>query len=228
MTATATFTGFPPAAPRFFRALARNNDKAWFAAHRDEYETAVLAPARAFVIDLGARLAKEVPGLVADPRTDRSIFRLYRDVRFSPDKSPFKTHLGLLWWEGMGDKLASSGFYFQLDAKDVYLGLGFYQFTPAALAAYRERVLDSKHGPALQRALRAMEKLGYTVGGERTQRVPRGCDPAHPRAELLKYKGLYAGLSLGLPAALHGPKLLPLVHGHFKAMLPLHRSLRVL
>lgn len=222
------FTGFPPAAPRFFRALAQNNDKAWFAAHRDEYEAAVLAPARAFVVALGARLAKDVPGLVADPRTDRSIFRLHRDIRFSPDKSPFKTHLGLLWWEGMGDKLASSAFYFQLDAKDVYLGLGFYQFTPEALAAYRERVLDPKHGPALIRALRAVEQRGYTVGGERTQRVPRGFDPAHARAELLKHKGLYAGISLGLPAALGGPELLPLVHGHFKALLPLHRWLRVL
>jgi uncharacterized protein (TIGR02453 family) len=225
---TPEFTGFPPAAPRFFRALARNNDKAWFAAHRDEYEAAVLAPARAFVVALGARLAKDVPGLVADPRTDRSIFRLHRDIRFSPDKSPFKTHLGLLWWEGMGDKLESSAFYFQLDGKDVYLGLGFYQFTPAALTAYRERVLDPKHGPALQRALRLMERRGYTVGGEQTQRVPRGFDPAHPRADLLKYKGLYAGLSLGLPAAVQGPELVGLVHGHFKAMLPLHRCLRVL
>ena len=225
---TTDFTGFPMAAPRFFRALARNNDKAWFAAHRDEYETAVLAPARAFVLALGARLARSVPGLVADPRTDRSIFRLHRDTRFSGDKSPFKTHLGLLWWEGMGKKLEGSAFYFQLDAKDVYLGLGFYQFTPPALAAYRELVIDPKRGPALQRALRAMEKRGYTVGGERTKRVPRGFDAAHPRAELLKYKGLYAGISLGLPAELQGPGLVGLVHGHFKALLPLHRSLRVL
>jgi uncharacterized protein (TIGR02453 family) len=224
----AEFTGFPPAAPRFFRALARNNDKTWFEAHRADYEAAVLEPARAFVVALGAKLARDVPGLNADPRTDRSIFRLHRDIRFSPDKSPFKTHLGVLWWEGVGHKLESAGFYFQLDGKGIYLGDGFYQFTRGALAAYREMVLDPKAGPALQRAVREVEKRGYTVGGEQTQRVPRGCDPEHPRAELLRRKGLYAGIGLGLPPELHGPELVDLVHGHFKAMLPLHRRLRIL
>lgn len=224
----AEFTGFPPAAPRFFRALARNNDRAWFEAHRADWEGAVLTPARALVVALGAKLARDVPGLNADPRTDRSIFRLHRDIRFSPDKSPFKTHLGVLWWEGLGHKLESAGFYFQLDAKQIYLGGGFYQFSKAALAAYRERVLDPKAGPALQRAVREVEKRGYTVGGEQTKRVPRGCDPEHPRADLLRRKGLHAGISLGLPGALHGPELVDLVHGHFKAMLPLHRRLRVL
>ena len=225
---TSEFTGFPPAAPRFFRALAKNNDKAWFEAHRADYEESVLGPARAFVVEVGKRLAKDVPGINADPRTDRSIFRLHRDIRFSPDKSPFKTHLGILWWEGLGHKLESAGFYFQLSATEIYLGDGFYHFSKDALAAYRERVLDPKAGPALQRAAREVERRGYTVGGEQTQRVPRGLDPEHPRADLLRRKGLYAGLSLGLPAESSGPELVDLVHGHFKAMLPLHRQLRVL
>lgn len=226
MPEPAAFNGFPKSASNFLRALKRNNDKGWFASNRDEYERTVLNPARGFVVAMGDRLRGELPGINADPRTDRSIFRIHRDVRFSPDKSPFKTHLGVILWDGPGAKLESSGFYFHLDPPELYLGTGFYYFSKESLAAYRELVLDAKAGPSLQRAVNLVVRRGYAIGGEKTKRVPRGCDPQHPRAELLKHKGLYVGIGMKQPPELHGPELVEFCHGHFRAMLPLHRQLR--
>lgn len=228
MPDVAPFTGFPKATPKFYRDLARNNDKAWFATNKPVYEKAVLAPARSFVVAMGTALKKQLPGINADPRTDRSIFRIHRDVRFAKDKSPFKTHLGILLWDGPGAKMESSGFYLHLEPPEFYLGAGYYQFSRESLAAYRELVLDPKAGPALQRAVNAVVKAGYTLAGEKTKRVPRGCDPEHPRAELLKHKGLFAGLGSKIPPEFHGPELVALCQAHYKALMPLHKQLRML
>ena len=225
---SADFTGFPKASLRFLRALKRNNDKAWFAEHRDEYDAAVLEPARAFVVAMGEALRGKVPGINADPRTDRSIFRIHRDVRFSKDKSPYKPNLGVILWDGPGAKMESSGFYMHLEPPQFFLGGGYYMFSKESLAAYRELVVHPKSGPALQRAVKLVEKRGYEIGGEKTKRVPRGYDPDHPRAELLKHKGLHVGISMKPPAELHGPELVAFCRAHFLAMLPLHKQLRML
>ncbi len=222
------FTGFPKAAPKFLRALKRNNDKAWFAEHREEYDRNILEPARAFVVAMGDALRKDLPGINADPRTDRSIFRIHRDIRFSKDKSPYKAHLGVILWDGPGAKMESSGFYLHLEPPELYLGCGYYMFSKESLAAYRELLLDPKGGPALQRAVKLVAKRGYEIGADKTKRVPRGCDPDHPRAELLKHKGLFAGLGMKVPPEFHGPELVTFCRGHFKALLPLHKQLRML
>ena len=92
--------GFTPAAVKFLAALRRHNDRAWFASQKDRCEAVRLGPARDLVNALGHRLQKKRPSLIADPRIDRSIYRLNRDTRFSPDKTPYKTHLALWLWEG--------------------------------------------------------------------------------------------------------------------------------
>ena len=177
---------------------------------------------------MGDALRGKVPGINADPRTDRSIFRIHRDVRFSKDKSPYKPNLGVILWDGPGAKMESSGFYLHLEPPEFYLGCGYYMFSKESLAAYRELVTHPKAGPALLRAVKLVEKRGYSIGGEKTKRVPRGFDPAHPRAELLKHKGLYAGIEMKPPAELHGPELVGFCRDHFQALLPLHRQLRML
>src|SRR5213083_1396570 len=98
----ASFTGFDPAALDFLRGLGEHNDRAWFEAHRADYEGLLLAPARELVIALGERLTAIAPGLRADPRVNGSILRINRDTRFSNDKRPYKTHLDLWLWEGDG------------------------------------------------------------------------------------------------------------------------------
>src|SRR5947208_986392 len=99
--ATASFAGFPPAGLQFLAGLQANNNKTWFDANRADYDTGLIAPARQFVVDLGAKLREQVsPRIHAEPRTGGSLMRINRDTRFSKDKSPYKDYLGLWFWEG--------------------------------------------------------------------------------------------------------------------------------
>jgi uncharacterized protein (TIGR02453 family) len=100
MAGNTGFNGFPKECIEFFRDLEKNNDKRWFEQHKEQYEKQVQTPSRYFVVDLGRKLQKIAPNVVADPRVNRSLFKIHRDTRFSPDKTPFKTNLGLWLWEG--------------------------------------------------------------------------------------------------------------------------------
>lgn len=225
----ASFTGFPRECVSFYRELRRHNDQVWFARHRAAFEAHVMEPSRRFVEALGDRLRPLAPGLQADPRVNRSIFRIQRDTRFSPDKTPYKTHLGIWLWEGPGPRMECSGFYFQLEPPRIYLGVGIYLFPRPLLAAYREALCDRRRGKAFARAVAAIERSdAYAFGGRRYRRVPRGCAPGHPLAEYLLHDGLYAGREDRLPESLHSAAFVEDCAGHFEALLPLHRWLREL
>lgn len=227
MALSSEFTGFPKTAVQFFRELSENNDKQWFEAHRKTYETQVLAPAQAFVIALGKRLAAISPKVVADPRIDQSIFRLYRDVRFSKDKAPFKTHLGILFWEGPHKKMENSGYYFQLDGSGIFLGAGLYMFPPYIMETYRQSVVHPVHGPALAKAAQAVtEHPACKIGGDKYKKTPRGYAADHPLADWLLYKGLYAYWEGGHPAELHSPAFADFCFAKFKDLSPLHHWMR--
>ena len=179
----------PKEAIAFFKGLEANNSKAWFDVHRDDYLEHVLEPLKFLVMALGAAFTRKIPGIVADPRVNGSIFRINRDTRFSRDKSPYKTQAGVYLWIGPGEKLACPGFYFEIGPRHVSLGSGTYMFADSAIGAYRRYV--SEKGNRLATAIRKAEKAGFELGGEKLKRVPSGFDPAHKHAELLKHKGLY-------------------------------------
>lgn len=226
MQDTVIFTGFPHEAFEFLRDLKAHNSRAWFQRHRAGYENYILAPARAFVVELGSRLRERYPGIIAVPRINRSIFRLNRDTRFSSDKSPYKTHLALWFWEGSRPRMENSGFYIQIDAERLMLGTGIYQFPGDLLEPYRKAVLDRKSGPALGRITERISKTaGYNLGGIGYKRVPSGYDREHPRAELLKYKGLYAGNESGLPDEIEGREFAAYCIKRFEPIEGLHRWL---
>ncbi len=222
----ATFLGFSPRALAFLAELAVNNRRDWFEAHRAVYDRDLLPAARSLVEALGEGLRPLAPGLVADPRVDRSIFRLYRDTRFSGDKSPYKTHLGLWLWEGPGPRMECSGFYFQLEPDELLLGVGLYLFPPRLLAAYRQEAAAPRTGPALAQAVaQALSAGPYELYGRRYQRVPRGYDSGHPNAELLKHNGLSALFSAPLPPEVGTPELPAYCLARFRDMLPVHQWL---
>ena len=110
MTKKLIFNGFTKETFRFFRDLENNNTKEWFQENRTLYEKNVMEPAQEYVMEMGERLKSISPKIVAIPKTDKSIFRIYRDVRFSKDKTPYKTHLGIFFWEGPRKKLGNPGF----------------------------------------------------------------------------------------------------------------------
>lgn len=225
MPARKGFGGFTKETVRFFTLLEKNNSKAWFEAHRPYFEKNVLEPARAFVVAMGERLQTLSPEVNAEPRTDRSIFRLHRDIRFSKDKSPYKTHLGLYFWEGRGKRMECPGYYFHLEPPDLMLGAGLYMFPKPVLARFRKAAADGKTGKALRQAIARVEKKGYEVGGEHYKRVPRGVDPEHPNADLLRHNGLWVGTEVRIPEQLYGPGIVGWAFERFRAMDPVQRWL---
>jgi len=199
------FSGFDPAALDFLRGLGEHNDRAWFEAHRADYEERLLAPAREFVVALGERLAAIAPALHADPRVNGSILRINRDTRFSNDKRPYKTHLDLWLWEGDGPSRGCSGFFLRIEAGGIGYGAGMHHFEKDVLAAYRAAVDDPRRGPALERAVKKATASGALVGREGWKRVPAPYPAGHPRADLLRYGGLVAGARAPIPAEFSTP-----------------------
>ena len=226
MARHATFEGFPREALKFLKGIERHNDRDWFERHRAEYEACLLDPARAFVEALGRRLRRLVPGIRVEPRIDGSILRMHRDTRFSRDKSPYRTWLGLSFWEGDGPAREHPGFFLQLSASELSLDAGLHRFTREQLAAYREAAADPETGKALRRALRRVTAKGaVSIVGERFKRVPRGLDPEHVNADLLRHDGLFARRA-GLPTRpLLGERAVDSCYSVFRELAPVQRWL---
>ncbi len=219
------FSGFPRDALRFFSAIKKNNDRTWFEAQKKNYQASVLATAEAFVSILGPRLRTLSKDLRFDPRTNGtgSVKRIYRDTRFSKDKSPYKTYLGILFWQGPRKaKKENPGFLFHLDEKGARIFAGLYAFPPDVLKAYRAALLDKRLGKELVFAMESIgKKRGYELGGPHYKRVPQGYDANHPRAELLRHNNLYAISPRIEPATVMSPKLLDACFKQCRDMAPL-------
>jgi uncharacterized protein (TIGR02453 family) len=221
-----SFSGFTKETIRFFSALRRNNNREWFERNRDTYEAQVMGPAKAFVTDMGERLKSIAPRIVAAPKVNKSIFRINRDTRFSQDPSPYKTNLGLYFWDGLGSRMESSGFYFHLEPPHLMLGGGMYIIPDNLLGRFRHAVVDPKSGREIGTIVAAIRAIpGFTVEGLHYKRVPVGFDPAHPNAELLKHKGLYGGVDLKIPEEFFTARLVDFCFERFRSLAPLHHWL---
>jgi uncharacterized protein (TIGR02453 family) len=217
------FQGFPKGTTHFLLDLRDHNERAWFSQHKQDYETYLQAPARAFSAAMAYALETRLAKDLATHRVQHSIFRIYRDTRFSEDKTPYKTHLGIWFWQGDLPKMENSGFYFQLEPPNLMLAVGIYMFTRPWLQAYRDAVADSQMGTELAGAIQdILQKGDYSLGGKHYQRVPRGFDPAHPLAELLLYNGLYVSHEKTFPEALYSPALIDYCIEKYLDMTPLH------
>jgi uncharacterized protein (TIGR02453 family) len=226
MSDAAAFSGFTKQTVRFYADLGKNNNKPWFEDHRAVYEAHVLAPARLFVTAMGVRLKTVVPGIVAVPAVNKSIFRINRDTRFSLDPSPYKTNLGLYFWDGARSRMESAGFYVGLEPPDIMLGGGMYMIPDALIGRYRKALVDARRGAAVAKIVAALRaRPGVTVEGVHYKRVPAGYDAGHKNADLLKHKGLYASFETKVPAEFFGPEFVDYCFERFAPMAPLHRWL---
>jgi uncharacterized protein (TIGR02453 family) len=186
----ARFEGFADRNGRFFAALAQNQRREWFELHRDEYEKGWQAPMKALLAELRERIE---PLFRHEPLGPPKVFRIHRDVRFSKDKSPYKTHIGgYVAIDGAGQgPSAPAALYLHVAAREVFVAAGQYMMDSGQLARFRDAVVDARHGETLAGMLRKLTRAGYGLGSHDVlQRVPRGFDPDHPRADLLKRKGL--------------------------------------
>jgi uncharacterized protein (TIGR02453 family) len=177
---------FTPALFEFLTELRAHNTRDWFAAHKDRYEITVRDPTLRFIAALAPRLRKVSPHVTADARpVGGSMFRIYRDTRFSRDKTPYKTHVGAHFTHERGGRDAHApGFYLHLEPGHSRGGGGLWHPDGPALAAVRRRIVShAADWSALRRRL--------DVEGESLKRVPAGYDPQHPHAEDLKLKDFY-------------------------------------
>ncbi len=198
------FAGFPVAALDFYDDLEVDNTKSFWEAHKEIYADAVKAP----MVALCAALAPEFG--------EAKIFRPYRDVRFSKDKTPYKNHQGAYASTG-----PATGYYVQLSARGVMVGGGFYDADSRRLAAFREAVADHRAGRRLQRVLDGLTKGGWEVGGDALKTTPRGYPADHPRIGLLRHKSLTVTRSYGFEPVIHEPRLLDQVRSDWRTVTPL-------
>jgi uncharacterized protein (TIGR02453 family) len=226
-TSTA-FAGFPPEGLAFLDGLGRDNTKAYFDAHRATYESALLAPAKAFVVALGEELrARVTPTIRAEPRVNGSILRINRDTRFSADKTPYKDHLDIWLWEGEGPSREQPGYFMRLRPATVTVGVGMHRFDRPVLEAYREAVGAERTGRELEVAIaRATELPGVAVGGgDAYKRVPSGYAADHPRADLLRHNALYVSGEWEVPAEAADGRFASWVAERLERMAPVERWL---
>lgn len=211
------FRGFSPDALKFFRALERNNCREWFQPRKQEFETLVRAPAIEMVNALNALLARKAPDYITEP--DRAIYRIYRDTRFSNDKTPYKTHIGATFTCRGIEKHAGAGLYFSVNHKEIEVAGGIYMPGPEQLLAVRSH-LALRHTDF--RKLIAGRKLRRLVGelqGDQLARVPKGFTADHEAADLIRYKQWLFYTILD-PALAASPQLFPEIAERFIAMLP--------
>ncbi len=190
---------FSKEALKFLVGLEKNNNKEWFDTRRDIYEEHLLSPMKTFVSLLGRELESKLSGLNYTPKVGGSLFRINRDIRFSKDKRPYKTHTAAFLWVGPSAKMECPGVYIHLDAKNLLIGAGLHMFSKDGLDAYRNYV--DKNGAVLQKAINKADKAGFELGGEKLQRVPTMYDKGHKYGELLKMKGMHVGKKFPASAA---------------------------
>jgi len=205
---------------QFWHELASEMSRDWFVANKQRYQSLWVEPMLALLREVARGLSRAYkPYALAEP----GVLRIYRDLRFSRDKTPYKTHIaGVI--RLAGDRVAEAGIavlYLHLGLEEELAGVGCYQFDAARTARWRRAVVGAPGG-ALLRIIAGLRRKGYDPGGYETYaRVPKGFAPDHPRAELLKCKGLICRFPT-IPARLfHEPQLARWLLGHARATAPL-------
>jgi uncharacterized protein (TIGR02453 family) len=203
---------FPPEAITFLRGLEKNNNRDWFQPRKEIFDSKLKAPMLEFVETINAELLKFAPEHITEPK--KAVYRIYRDTRFSKDKTPYKTHLGAIFpRRGLG-KDAAAGFYFHVSAKEVGVACGAYAPGPEQLLKIRRFIAEN------HKLLRTKHKLMGALQGSTLQRIPKGFDPEHPAADLIKKKQWFWWVELD-PKLATSAKLKSEIAKRFKEMAPM-------
>jgi len=221
---------FTPVTLRFFRELKRHNAKSWFEANRAVYEREVRTPMRVLIEDMDVRLARFAPEITGDPK--RSMFRIYRDIRFSKDKSPYKTNAGCWFWHRDADSRVGdnaegggAGFYFHLQPGSSFTGAGIWMPPRPLLNKVRDAIAEDPRG--FERVVTQpgfVRRFGGLDDEAVLKRMPRGFPEAHPAARWLKYQSFVAGKAIR-DKQVTSARLPALLEDEFARLLPLVRWL---
>lgn len=213
----AGFAGFSPEAMKFLKALKKNNEREWFQPRKETYEKLWRTPMIALVEELQKEMLSFAPDYIQDPA--KSVMRIYRDTRFSKNKTPYKTYVAAAFRRNGLSKDGSAAFYFHFEEKGLLIAAGIYMPMPDELRAVRQFLTE--HYLEFQKLTNA-RKLRSLLGelhGDATIRVPKGFDPEHPAADLTKRKQFYFDLTLE-PAVITTPDAYTELLKRLKAAIP--------
>lgn len=176
----------------FLKDLRKNNTKEWFLAHKDEYEKLILEPSKNFVTELGEELQVLVPNIKAVPKIDHSLFRIYRDIRLSKDKTPMKSRIGIVFWRGSGKRLQSASFYIHFSPDELLVASGIRGFSKDSLEGYREYIKEEKYASELEHIMQDLKSKGFEFPQPKYKRYPRGFNKDDKFAYLSLYAAMFA------------------------------------
>jgi uncharacterized protein (TIGR02453 family) len=220
------FDGFPKDFFAFFKELKAHNERQWFEANKQRFQGSVQAPMSQFIAAMASRLAKVSKNFNADPRSNGgSMFRIYRDVRFSKDKRPYKENAGCHFRHVSAKDVHAPGFYMHFSADEVFYGGGMYMPEPPALGKIRDAIVAR---PAAWKAVKAdkgfVKMFGGLGDGDALTRPPRGYDPGHALIGDIKKKSFFAMHESSAKAA-QSPKFADEVAASFAVAAPLMKFL---
>jgi uncharacterized protein (TIGR02453 family) len=207
---------FPPEAITFLKGLEKNNTRDWFQPRKEIFDSKLKAPMLEFVEAINAELLKFAPEYITEPK--KAVYRIYRDTRFSTDKTPYKTHIGAIFpRRGLG-KDTGAGYYFHVSSKSIGIACGAYGPGPEQLLKIRHFVAENDR--VFRAAAAKLKKLMGPLKGTTLTRVPKGFDCEHPAVDLIKMKQWYWWVELDLKLAT-SPKLKSEIANRFKVMAPM-------
>ena len=216
------FPGFPPETRKFLRNLKRNNRREWFQPRKETFDEVVKAPMTELVSALGEALRDVAPELNTDPK--KAVYRIYRDTRFSKDKTPYKTWTAAVFSPRGFPRHAAAGAYFHVGPDEILAGGGIYAPGPMELRPLREHIGDNTEELRAIFSDRTFRKTFGEMSGERLKRVPKGFPADHPAADLLVYKQFLAGTYLD-PEVAETPKIYTQLVKAFTTLMPFLRFL---
>jgi uncharacterized protein (TIGR02453 family) len=212
------FAGFPEEMVKFFRSLKRNNRREWFQPRKHLFDQHVKTPMLELAGAINGELAKFAPDYVTEPKN--AVFRIYRDTRFSADKTPYKTHIAASFSRRNSGRLGAGGFYFSVSHDTIEIAAGIYHPDRDVTLLIRNHIAETY--PELNRILadKKARKLAGALQGDALTRAPKGFDPEHPAAGFLKMKDWLFDVNLE-PGLAITPKLQGEIVTRFRAMAPL-------
>ena len=185
------FDGFKIDGLKFLDEIEENNNKVWFENNRHRWEKLILEPNKAYVEEMGEHLIALAPFIKAQPKVSGSLFKIYRDTRFSHDKTPIKTKIGIMFWQGTAHRMQCPSFYMQYKANEIFVATGIRIFKTELLKIYREYIKVEKNAKALHEIIEALKEKKLLLQEPHYKRLPQGFDKENKYSYLSLYNGIF-------------------------------------
>ena len=202
------FNGFSKKGIEFLQELSINNKKEWFEDNRHIWEDEIKKQTEDYVQDMGETLQILVPTINFKPKVSKSLFKIYRDVRFSKDKTPMKSKIGILFWQGDGHRMQSSSFYLHFDKDRYFVATGIRNFKQELLKTYRQYIKNDIRREELHNILEDLKTKGYKLPQPKFVRIPRGCDINDTYSYLYFYGAMFAYVERKITSRFYSSKFM--------------------